>query len=233
MSETTIVILHGWGHSREHWAQFASMFHDVDVQTIDLPGFGSEPLVSPEWGIPEYASWVVEKLQALRFGGQAASAKRKVILIGHSFGGRIATCIASRNPEWLAQLVLIGAPCLYMPSQKVRLLKRIAKVVKMLGLTSNPLSLNSELTEADKKGMGEIYRRVVSYDQTEELKKIHARTLILRGIDDTYPGDEVCSTMHRLVQGSQYEVIPGVGHNIHLENPTLLYGIVRKFLILK
>jgi pimeloyl-ACP methyl ester carboxylesterase len=119
-----------------------------------------------------------------------------------------------------------------MPSQKVRLIKRIAKVVKMLGLTSNPLSLNSELTEADKKGMGEIYRRVVSYDQTEELKKIHTRTLILRGIDDTYPSDEVCSTMHQLVQGSQYEVLPGVGHNIHLENPTLLYGIVRKFMIL-
>ena len=225
MSETTIVILHGWGHSREHWAQFASMFHDVDVQMIDLPGFGSEPLVSAEWGIPEYADWVIKKLQA-------ASAKRKVILVGHSFGGRIATCIASRNPEWLAQLVLIGAPCLYMPSQKVRLIKRIAKVVKLLGLAGNSLSLNSELTEADKKDMGEIYRRVVSYDQTEELKKIHTRTLILQGSADTYPSEEVCSAMHRLVQDSQYKVLPGVGHNIHLENPTLLYGIVRKFIIL-
>lgn len=222
MSETTIVILHGWGHSREHWAHFASMFHDVDVRTIDLPGFGSEPLVSPEWGIPEYASWAQSKIESLK--------SKKVILIGHSFGGRIATCIASHNPEWLAQLVLIGAPCLYMPSQKVRLLKRIAKVVKMLGLTSNPLSLNSELTEADKKGMGEIYRRVVSYDQREELKKIHTRTLILRGIDDTYPSDEVCSTMHQLVQSSTYEVLPGVGHNIHLENPTLLYGVIRKYI---
>jgi pimeloyl-ACP methyl ester carboxylesterase len=200
------------------------MFHDVDVQTIDLPGFGGESLVSPEWGIPEYASWAQSKVESLK--------SKKVILIGHSFGGRIATCIASRNPEWLAQLVLIGAPCLYMPSQKIRLLKRIAKVVKLLGLKNNPLSLNQELTEADKKGMGEIYRRVVSYDQTEELKKIHARTLILRGIDDTYPSDEVCSTMHQLVQSSTYEVLSGVGHNIHLENPTLLYGIVRKFIIL-
>ena len=224
MSETTIVILHGWGHSREHWAQFASMFHDVDVQTIDLPGFGSEPLVSPEWGIPEYANWTESKVESLK--------SKKVILVGHSFGGRIATYIASLNPEWLAQLILIGAPCLYMPSQKVRLLKRIAKVVKMLGLTSNPLSLNSELTEADKKDMGEIYRRVVSYDQTEELKKIHIRTLILQGSADTYPSEEVCSAMHRLVQDSQYKVLPGVGHNIHLENPTLLYGIVRKFIIL-
>jgi len=200
------------------------MFHDVDVQTIDLPGFGSEPLVSPEWGIPEYAKWAQSKVESLK--------SKKVILVGHSFGGRIATYIASLNPEWLAQLILIGAPCLYMPSQKVRLLKRIAKVVKMLGLTSNPLSLNSELTEADKKDMGEIYRRVVSYDQTEELKKIHIRTLILQGSADTYPSEEVCSAMHRLVQDSQYKVLPGVGHNIHLENPTLLYGIVRKFIIL-
>ena len=225
MSETTIVILHGWGHSREQWVQFASMFHDVDVQTIDLPGFGTEPLVSPEWGIPEYADWVIGKLEI----GNWKLQNHSVVLVGHSFGGRIATCIASRNPEWLAQLVLIGAPCLYIPSQKVRLLKRIAKVVKLLGLANNTLSLNQELTEADKKGMGEIYRRVVSYDQTEELKKISAHTLIVRGSEDTYPSDEVCRAMNQLVQGSRYEVLSGVGHNIHLENPTLLYGVVKKW----
>ncbi len=117
-----------------------------------------------------------------------------------------------------------------MPSQKVRILKRIAKVVKLLGLAGNTLSLNSELSEADKKGMGDVYRRTVSYDQAEELKKISVRTLILRGSEDAYPSDEVCSAMHQLVQGSRYEVLPGAGHNVHLENPTLLYGVVRKYL---
>ncbi|MEI6327108.1 MAG: alpha/beta hydrolase [Candidatus Roizmanbacteria bacterium] len=223
MSETTIIILHGWGHSRESWAPFARMFQNVHVEAIDLPGFGSEPLVSPDWGIPEYAQWVVEKLKAI-------STKRKITLIGHSFGGRIAAYIASQDPVWLDRLVLIGAPCLYIPSQKVRILKRIAKVAKLIGLDGKSLSLNSELTDADKKGLGEIYRRVVSYDQAEELQKIKVRTLILRGSEDTYPDDSICAQMHRLCPQSEYTIVPDIGHNIHLESPTLLYGKVQKFI---
>lgn len=154
----------------------------------------------------------------------------KAILIGHSFGGRIAAHIASMQPDWLAGLVLIGAPCLYKPTHKARMIGRIAKVAKILGFTRSPWSLNGELTEADKKGLGHIYRKVVIYDQAQELTRISCPTLIIRGSQDTYPDADITNEMHTLIAKSSLETITGVGHNIHLESPMLLYAVINKWI---
>jgi pimeloyl-ACP methyl ester carboxylesterase len=54
---------------------------------IDLPGFGSEKLINDTWGVPEYADWVISQI----------SDREDVILLGHSFGGRIT--VASKHPH--------------------------------------------------------------------------------------------------------------------------------------
>jgi pimeloyl-ACP methyl ester carboxylesterase len=223
---TPLVILHGWGHSASHWRQVAQLWRDREVISIDLPGFGCEPLHAGDWGIPEYARWVEAKLTAR----MSTMQEKRFILLGHSFGGRVAAEIASRQPSWLSHLVLVGAPCLYRPSQKVRILKRIAKVVKILGAPMIPWSLNPELTDADKKGLGTIYRTVVTYDQKDALTRIVAPTLIIHGSLDTYPDAQICSAMHKSIQKSELLTLAGMGHNIHLESPTLLYGVVQKWL---
>ncbi|MEI7653622.1 MAG: alpha/beta hydrolase [bacterium] len=221
MSAPVLVILHGWGHSSAMWSPVAQLFRDHEVINLDLPGFGSEPLVSGEWGVGEYSRWTNEKLKMKKV--------KRAILMGHSFGGRIAAHIASTRPDWLAGLILIGAPCLYKPSHKARIIGRIAKVAKTLGLTQSPWSLNSELTEADKKGLGQIYRKVVTHDQTAELAQIATPTLIIRGSLDTYPDAETTEEMHALIAGSALETVAGAGHNIHLESPTLLHAIMNKW----
>lgn len=221
MSAPVLVILHGWGHSSALWQPVAQMFRNREVIVLDLPGFGSEPLVSSEWGVGEYGSWTNEKIKMKKVKG--------AILIGHSFGGRIAAHIASTRPDWLAGLILIGAPCLYHPTQKARIIGRIAKVAKILGLSHSPWSLNSELTEADKVGLGQIYRKVVVYDQKSELEKITTPTLLIRGSLDTYPDAQVAAEMQRLISGSMLETVAGAGHNIHMESPSLLYALVSKW----
>lgn len=228
---TSLIILHGWGHSAAQWQQFAQMFSDQNIVTLDMPGFGTQRLISDEWGVPEYGEWVMRQALGIRHQISVDSRQSsEIVLLGHSFGGRVAAYIASRRPTWLKKLVLVGAPCLYQPSQKIRLLKCIAKVAKLLGIAQSPFSLNAELTDAEKAGLGHIYRRVVSHDQTDELKHIDVPTLILRGNEDTYPGEEVSALMHKYISKSTYQVLPHVGHNIHLENPVLLYGIVTRFI---
>ena len=223
MSAPALVILHGWGHSSALWSPLAQLFHDHEIMNLDLPGFGSEPLLSHEWGVGEYGRWTNEKLKMKKV--------KRAIMIGHSFGGRIAAHIASMQPDWLAGLVLIGAPCLYKPTHKARIIGRIAKVAKSLGLTQSPWSLNSELSEADKKGLGQIYRKVVIHDQTLELSRISKPTLIIRGSLDTYPDAETTEEIHTLIADSTLETVAGVGHNIHLESPVLLHAIVNKWMI--
>lgn len=100
-----IVILHGWGHDKTMWGSIVKKLGRNAI-ALDLPGFGAEPLHDKNWGVPDYANWVNRKI----------SKYKNVMLIGHSFGGRIAAEIASKNPENLKGLILTGAPCLYRPN---------------------------------------------------------------------------------------------------------------------
>lgn len=224
-----IVILHGWGHSKEYWGDFARRFSDGGfdgkVVALDLPGFGSEPLVSFEWGIPEYARWVEERIANLGGGKEG-----EIILLGHSFGGRVSGFIASERPTWLKGLILYGAPCLYRPKFSTRVKIRAAKFLKKAGICKK-YSGNEELREAESAGMGTIFRKAVTFDETDLLPKITAPTLLAWGANDVREAPlRIAKEMHALISPSELVIMDGAGHNAHLENPTLFYGIVKKFI---
>ena len=216
----TLVILHGWGQSSEFWQEFISRFEDTKIIALDLPGFGKEPIISPNWGIPEYANWVKEKIEAVNL--------KDVVLLGHSFGGRIASYVASVNPNWLNELILYGAPCIYRPSKKTKLKIKTYKFLKTLGLKGK--SNNQELTDADNKGLGKIFRKVVVFDQTEILKNIKVKTLLVWGENDIECPIEIGKEINNLIPSSQLIVLDNLGHNAHLENSNLFYGTIKNFI---
>ena len=100
-----VVFLHGWGLSGAAYgaalAALARAGHPVVVP--DLPGFGgSAGLGSAETSFPGYASWVERFLDALGVTGP-------VVLVGHSFGGGVATSLASRLGSRVERVVLLNA----------------------------------------------------------------------------------------------------------------------------
>ena len=104
-----VVLLHGWGQNIEMMKPLADGLEDFCRCTIiDLPGFGesSEPLES--LSIYEYTEVIEKLLKELNIVNP--------IIIGHSFGGRIAIIYASRNKT--EKIVLFGAPCIreYKPT---------------------------------------------------------------------------------------------------------------------
>lgn len=219
----TLVVLHGWRDSSENWKLFSDQIStSISVKVPDLPGFGRQPLISEEWGVPEYANWVEEYIKN--------SGLNNVILLGHSFGGTIASYIASKRPKWLKGLILYGARSLYRPSIKVKFKIKLYKLFKKIGIpkiTSILKRSNPELVAADKAGLGKIFRKVVPFDQTDLLPKINVPTLLIWGENDTVIPLEQGKEIHSLIKGSKLEVIKGCGHNIHLENPPLFYGIIK------
>lgn len=217
-----IIILHGWGHSAALWNPIAEKLSRFGgVETWDLPGFGSEPLVSAEWGIAEYAAWVEQKI---------ADAK-DVVLIGHSFGGRVASLIASRRPSWLRALILIGAPSIYRPSMMIRAKSYIAHLVKpIVPAALRRRLLTEDLRSAEDGGVGRVFRSAVTNDQTSTLPKIDVPTLLLWGENDDAAPVAIAQEIHGLISGSTLAVLPNIGHNIHIDNPTLTYGAIERFL---
>lgn len=217
----TVVLLHGWGHDKHSWEGAFGGMPDAHIAVWDLPGFGAEPRREANWGIPEYAAWVRAKIESENL--------QQVILLGHSFGARIAAHIALARPDWLTGLILYAAPCIYRPTVTVALKKQLAHFAKSFGLAGKYRG-NPELIEADAKGLGQIFRKVVSFDQTESLKRISVPTLLLWGEKDQDVPLRVAREMQALIPQSTLEILPGLGHNAHIENPNLFYGVVKKYI---
>ncbi|PID57210.1 alpha/beta hydrolase [candidate division KSB3 bacterium] len=83
-----LLFLHGWGAQGSSFApvqaHFEKHFHCC---SLDLPGFGQSDPPPTVWGTVEYADIVRQFIQKLGL--------QHPILLGHSFGGRIAIRLAS------------------------------------------------------------------------------------------------------------------------------------------
>lgn len=217
----TLAILHGWGDSAESWKNAGASLPESNVIAIDLPGFGKEPLISGDWGVLEYAEWTEKKIKQLGV--------INCILLGHSFGGRIAGLIASMNPPWLKGVILYAAPCIYRPNTSVTIKKSLAKIAHALGIRGGYFK-SEELQNADTAGLGKIFRNVVNFDETSVLSRISIPTLIIWGSQDTTVSSDIGKEMQSLIPNSELALLYDLGHYAHIENPTLFYGTITRFI---
>jgi pimeloyl-ACP methyl ester carboxylesterase len=217
----TLVVLHGWGQSKLSWNVFMRFFNEDNIFCPDLPGFGTQPLANDDWGVREYSTWVEDWIKSKKLSN--------VIILGHSFGGRIGSYIASKNPTWLKGLILYGAPSLYRPSKTVSVVGYVSRLLKTfnLNLFTYP---NSELEYADKHGLGKVFRKSVIFDQTTLLPHIQVPTLLIWGERDTEVPVSIAQEMHTLIPTSTLIILENLGHNAHIENPTLFYGTSKTFI---
>jgi pimeloyl-ACP methyl ester carboxylesterase len=86
---------------------FREVLDGLDALALDLPGFGgASPVPAEAAGAGGYAELVAPALDACA---------ERVVVIGHSFGGRVAVNLAAQRPERVAALVLTGVPRLVAP----------------------------------------------------------------------------------------------------------------------
>jgi lipase len=97
-----VVCLHGVTSHGRHFARLAEALPELRVVAPDLLGHGSSPY-EPPWRIDNHLNAIVETV-----GLEPA------MLVGHSFGGRLAFELAARYPEVASRLVLLD-PALLVP----------------------------------------------------------------------------------------------------------------------
>lgn len=198
------------------------IFAPRPVHIIAFPGFGREPLLDGSWGVPEYAAWTRERLASLGLS--------EFVLLGHSFGGRVAALLASEGVPGLDALILYGAPLLYRPSWTIRLRITAAKLSKLIVPHTFRSRGNAELANAEARGMGEIFRKAVIFDQGDTLPRITVPTLLVWGERDEAVPLAIAREAAGLIGGSVLSLLPGLSHNAHQENPALFTGVVSRFL---
>jgi pimeloyl-ACP methyl ester carboxylesterase len=96
------LLVHGLGGSATNWTDFAGQLRvRVDVESIDLPGFGrSGPAVDNDYSIRAQAATVIDYLRQ--------SGRGPVHLVGNSMGGAISIAVAAKRPDLVRTLTLIS-----------------------------------------------------------------------------------------------------------------------------
>ncbi len=241
----TLVILPGWGGTRETWQSFVDLAkQDFDVEVINLPCFGDEPCPDTAWGIEEYVEFVKNKLSNCHpCEGRDPEKNDKVILLGHSFGGQIATVFASKYPEMIDKLILT-APAVFRPKKTFRRFifnigAKLGKLIfKMPWIEKGSLwaeEIYHKVIGAqdyhDTSGIKrEIFKNIIRQDQAEAAGKISAPTLIIWGTLDGYLPVSDAYKLNKLIPNSKLEIIKNGRHGLHLQQPKQLLSLIQNFL---
>lgn len=100
--KTPVVFIHGWGLNSAVWQPIIKQLkQDIDIITIDLPGFG----LNLDHGLIDYSlDKVADEIQSV--------IDTPAVLVGWSLGGLVATQLALLFPEKVLGCVTIASsPC--------------------------------------------------------------------------------------------------------------------------
>lgn len=224
-----VLALHGWGR---RGADFRASLADIPAIAPDLPGFGASPPPSDVIGANGYATILREILDEF---------DRPPVLVGHSFGGRIAVCMAARWPDQVGSLVLTGSPLLRnsapkRPSLSYRLIRSLHRIglVSDLRMEQIRRSRGSVDYRAASGVMRDILVKVIAETYGPELAELRTPTHLIWGEQDTEVPVAVAErTMGILTQtGVRVELtlLEGVGHHVPQEAPDRLRSVVNSLL---
>ena len=218
-----VVCLHGWRRTHDDFAAVGAALASDDVASlyIDLPGFGATPPPAEPMGARGYATQLRPLVAA------AAAAAGPIVLVGHSFGGRVAICLAATSPASVAGVVLAGVPLVRsaMPtsqvSQRYRAIRRLAR----LGLVS-PARLEAarkQYGSADYRAASGAVRdvlvTVVQESYEPELAATSCPIDLVWGADDTTVPVRVAEAARSIAPTATLSVLVGVGHLVPVEAP--------------
>ena len=153
-----VVLLHGWGQNIKMMDPLGkNLMDNFKITILDLPGFGSSEIPKFAYTINDYTELLHEFLNELNIDNP--------ILIGHSFGGRVAINYASLYK--VEKLVLFGSPFIVREKKglKVKVLKTLKKIKFLDGIAEFMKNyLGSEDYKAASGVMREILVKTVNTD---------------------------------------------------------------------
>jgi pimeloyl-ACP methyl ester carboxylesterase len=232
-----VLALHGWRRTHDDFAGVigpSSVAGVCDSIAVDLPGFGATPPPPEAWGSAEYAALVARMLDT--HGPGAADAP--VVVLGHSFGGRVAVHLAASRPDLVRALVLTGAPVAKpqgtarKPPLGFRLVRAMSKahLVPEATLERARNKYGSPDYVAARGVMRQVLVRLLAERYDEQLSALSCGVELVWGDDDTEVPLSVAEAVVSAVPGAALTVCPGAGHLTPLTAPDSLRQAVERAL---
>lgn len=235
-TQTNILFLHGWGTSAESFRPVINeMAKKFKVYAIDFPGFGNSQQPPTTYAVEDYSKIVLEFINRLNL--------ENVILVGHSFGGRVIIKLVGKLGYKPKKIILVDSAGIKpKPKLKNNIKVGIYKLFKKLAKLFLGKKKGQELIDKYKNKAGsadysnaddvmrEVFKNVISEDLTEYLPNIKAPTLLIWGeLDQDTPLSDA-QKMEELIDNAGLVVIKGAGHYSFLNNLPYFLVVVNKFL---
>lgn len=216
-----VVALHGWGRRGK---DFDGVLSGLDAVAVDLPGFGASPPPSAPTGARGYAASLRPFLAEL---------PGRPLLVGHSFGGRVAVCLAA---EGLCEgLVLTGVPLLRRdPVRTPPIAYRVMKWANRIGVVSDRRleAQRRRRGSADYRATTGVMRDVLVTTVNEtyeaEMARVEVPVSMVWGEDDTEVPPAIAQRAIPLFTKTKadLQIVAGAGHLVPTSAPDALRAAI-------
>src|SRR5215467_2684764 len=214
----TLLFVHGYGGSASHWIHQLRFFGQrMRVLAPDQRGhaLSDDPL-----GLPYTMDGLVDDLEVVL---DALQVQGSLHLIGHSFGGAVASAYAVRHPERLHSLVLIGV------ATHFTLPPGLDKVLLLPDPFFSYLSKRLGAVEAaPQRTLKRLADDVLATWRMQQ--QISIPTLLILGNRDRVFRRERFEDVLRYIPDAQLVDIPVSAHMVILERPDAVSRTISRFL---
>lgn len=235
-SKYTILLLHGWGVEIETYRTLIDeLKQNFKVYAIDFPGFGRTSNPPENYNVEDYAKLTLEFINRLRL--------ENVVLIGHSFGGRVIIKMVSKlgyKPEKIVLIDSAGVKPKRKPMYHIKtIIYKVVKVIIRIVLGKNKSQKiiskyrnkrgSADYIAADET-MKKVFKNVINEDLVSHFKDVTMPTLLIWGDLDTETPISDAKIMEKEMKDAGLVVIKGAGHFSFLNNLHQVVLIINKFL---
>jgi pimeloyl-ACP methyl ester carboxylesterase len=228
-----MLFLHGWQDNLHTFDHLIPLLPGYRLVRLDLPGFGLSQLPPLTWTLKDYAECVQTFVQKLKL--------EVAVVVGHSFGGRVALKSISTHLISPQQLVLIGcAGVAQRNTLRNSVFKVLAKVGKALVFIPPFIFWRKQLRAALYRRAGsdylttgalkDIFMRVIAEDLSGAAQQVVTPSLLIWGAEDAATPLVEGQRLATLMPQAQLKVISGAGHFVHVEQPAAVAQLIQEFL---
>ena len=224
-----VLFLHGWGAPAETYRLMIDHLATYcRVVAPDLPGFGGSAEPESAWCVDDYVAWTEAFV--------AQVGLTNVVLINHSFGGRISIKLLAKRPLpfTVKKAVFLDAAGI-RPKRGLKYYTKVYSYKAMKKLAPGlAKKRQGKVGSADYRNASPLMRqtmvRCINEDLTHLLKDNPVSTLLIWGSADTATPLSDGQTMERLIPDAGLVVLEGAGHFAFVQQWGLCSRVLDSFL---
>lgn len=221
-----IYILHGWAYKTTKWQPFLDLLNKNGFSPILLKTPGLTQPLQKAWNIDDYVQWLHQEI----------GKEKDVILLGHSFGGRICVEYCLKYPNKVTTLFLIDSAGVFHNEILIRLKRFVFNFLAKFGkkVTSSTFlrsllykfARENDYNQANPN-MKKVIMNMTMSDKLRNLDVLITPTVLIWGeYDKTTPLSDGYY-LNTKIKNSKLFIVNNARHSPHFTHPQIVFDYIK------